>query len=272
MAMDSRARRSRRYKHRRTKTTYRRRMKGGAIDCEAEGFTLAIREATFGRDYPDAIVSHEDSETWTFEALVDISTRGLVGWYCKQAGLTSEECKAITSMPEVQILGAFFHRYKVFSEHIATTKGVLRRGLMPPAKRDWLYTKLSKHPDSTRSDAMKFVESYVLGNARHLEFQTVDVPIEQAIDRAQCLLWVIVKNKRLPDGFKMDPRIEERARNPILLKPISVGPVPSWPVPDLIRGVEVSPVLGIMTIANVIAKAETENRELREPPLTLGVY
>jgi hypothetical protein len=244
--------------------TYRKRT-GGAIDCEAEGFDLRIREAGFGREYPTAIVSHEESEGWSYEQLVDISTRGLVGWYCKQAKLTPSECGEITSIPEVQILGAFFHRYKVFSEHIARTKNALiknLKGRVGPPLETVLERLYAKFTDTEKRD-YDFVGTYLPTGENFEKFRTMDIPIERTIDRVQCLLWVIVKNKGLPDGFVMDEKIKKRAMEPIILK---------QGINDYPYSIKMTPYAPIVVekIAKLIRIVETDFTELDD--VTFGVY
>jgi hypothetical protein len=48
--------------------------------------------------------------------------------------------------------------------------------------------------------------------------------IEIAINMTQCMVWHIVKNKGLPADFKMDPRIESLAKEPVLLNTYSLAP------------------------------------------------
>jgi hypothetical protein len=198
-----------------------KKIKGGALNCDAERFTMEIREATFGRDYPNAIVSHEDSETWDFDKLVDISNRGLVDWYCKKAKLSPDESIRIKEMPEIQYLGAFFHRYKVFSEHIAFTEAKLRRGadsFIEPSSARKLKEKANKvNIQNQIVKALVFIETYVKGGKQYNDFFGSTMIIETVIDRVQCLLWSIVKNKKLPEGFYMDEKIIQRAKEPIIL-------------------------------------------------------
>ena len=255
----------------RKKRQSRKAKKGGGINCEAEGFTMNIREATFGQAYPHAIVSHDDSEKWTYDELVDISTRGLVGWYCKQAKLTPEECNTVTSLQEVQELGAFFHRYKVFSEHISKAK----RKLLPnkifqsEESKATKIRKLTEKPDFGMNKeilrCLEIIEPFLKGNPKYEEFLTADIPIEMAIDRVQCLLWVIVKNKGLPEGFVMDERISKRAREPIILgNPFDFGAA-------LLMAPAI-PLHAILQVGHLIERVLLDNAELSSPELTFGLY
>jgi hypothetical protein len=244
---------------------------GGALNCDKEGFNVHMREATMGRNYRNAIVDHTNSEQWPFEQLVDISTRGLVGWYCKQANLTVAECAIITGMPEVQILGAFFHRYKVFIEHIDKAKKALKQGLAGilffPKKRDQFILRAvqsGKNDDIKLVNDLLTVEQYLPGGEKYEDFLTADLPIENAIERVQCLLWVIVKNKKLPDGFVMDKRIEARAKTPIILMKGRTNfgsnlasKMAQWSISQLAKLIEI---------------VETDKLELGNLNLTFGVY
>jgi len=257
----------------RKKRQSRKAKRGGAINCETEGFNMRIRQATYGHDYPDAIVSHENSEQWTFEQLVDISTRGLVGWYCKQANLTPEECKAVTSIPEVQELGAFFHRYKVFSEHIRQAKWkLLPNAIFKSAEsKAFLIAKTTANPNGGFNKEfiryIEVIEPFFKGNPGYEDFRFADIPIEMAIDRVQCLLWVIVKNKGLPEGFIMDERISKRAHEPIIL-----CKSPQGISMDFTYAASLSPIVSVVTVGHLIERVLLDNSELSQPEVTFGVY
>jgi hypothetical protein len=188
---------------------------GGSLNCEAEGFNKDKREASFGRNYHNAIVSHNNSERWSYEKLVDISTRGLVNWYCKRAKLDTEECTNVKNLDAVKILGAFYHRYKVYSEHISRARNFLRNYKKMIFNFDKFLQRVVKDVKNSANEKHKklyndfiFVEPYLKGNEKYEDFLAMDLYIESAIDKVQCLLWVIVKKGELPDGFIMDERIK----------------------------------------------------------------
>ena len=250
------------------------------INCEKEGFNIEIRNATFGQEYPLSIVSHDNSEKWPYKRLVDTSTHGMVGWYCKQAKLTSDECQMVTSIPEVQILGAFFHRYKVFIEHIGEAKNII--------DDSELFTFIEQNPkinqirsrnnpcDKCFIRSLDIIKLYIKGGSEYEKFKTADLPIQQAIDRIQCLLWIIVKNKKLPDEFIMDERIKRRAENPILLY---------TPIIDECRDCEIVKFdfthvcllrkvrfyMFIIQLANLINIVNKDNIELGDPEVSFGL-
>jgi len=252
----------------------RHRKTGGGLNCKAEGFTDEIAEATFGAAYRNAIVNHNNSEKWPYERLVDISTRGIVRWYCEQAGLTPEECTRITSMPEVQILGAFFHRYKVFSEHIGKTKTKLSiNGLFGSQdKYDGLLNKivrgLAEGKNPAHFEALSESFGVVIGcfsETAHVDLMRACALIEKTIDKVQCLLWVIVKNKGLPQGFVMDARIKKFAETPIILGKDDF--------PDIVGlGMPVQPAPAILLMGPLIKTVFDHQEILENPPVTFGVY
>jgi len=259
-------------RHRRK--TRKTRKIGGAINCEDEGFTPKIREATLGRAYPDFIVDHVIGEQEPYDKLVYISTRGLVRWYCEQAALTDPECERITSMKEVQVLGAFFHRYKVFLEHIETAKTILSSPtLFVEGNRvsDSVMKSL-KGPSTPKKVLIKecwdFIDKARWGQPLYGDFQASDLRIQQTIDRVQCLLWVIVKHKKLPDGFVMDKRITERAVQPIELLDTRYQ---FQSVSATLQSDNTPFITSIIQLGNLIKKVIIDAAEL-DPVPTVGVY
>jgi len=264
------------------KTTRRHRRKprktrkvGGAIDCEEEGFTKEIQEATLGDAYRDFIVNHDIGEQESYEKLVFTSTGGLVGWYCLQANLTVPESKQITSMEEVQVLGAFFHRYKVFLEHVQTAKTILSsETLFVEGNRvSDSVMKAIKGPSTPKKELIKecweFIKKNCFGSPLYEEFLAADLVIQQTIVRVQCLLWVIVKHKKLPDGFVMDKKIKDRAIQPILLLD---APYQFQTILPILQSND-RPVIPsiIIQLGNIIKKIIIDAAHL-DPVPTFGVY
>jgi len=258
------------------KTARRRRRKtrkvGGAIDCEKMGFTQYIREATLGNEYNNSIADHDIGEQTPYNELVDISTNGLVGWYCKQAKLAREECKRITSMEEVQELGAFFHRYKVFLEHFGAAVEILKTpGLFDSdgriAKSVMQYIKKWPDKQSVVSEPWEFIKKHCIGGSEFGNFSASDANLQITIDRVQCLLWVIVQNKGLPDGFVMDKGIRERARTPIKLLDI---PYQFTTISSILKSNQ-SPIHAVIQLGNLIKIIIIDAIELNPAP-TFGVY
>ena len=240
---------------------------GGDLNCDAEGFNKNIREASLGANYYNALVSHSNSEKWPYEKLVDISTRGLVNWYCKRAKLDTDQCSNVKNMDDVKILGAFFHRYKVYSEHIDRARNFLRNYKKIIFNFNNFNKFLLKIAESNKNSDKKlisdftFVEPYLKGNEKYEDFLSMDLYIESAIDKVQCLLWVIVKKGELHDGFIMDERIKERALEPIKLTSQEKFLEPFYPLDE-----------GFSSLAKLIKAVEKDNNELSIPPLTFGVF
>ena len=248
---------------------------GGVINCEGEGFTQYIREASLGKNYSNAIADHDIGEQTPYEELVSISTRGLVGWYCSQAKLMPEECKQITSMEEVQELGAFFHRYKIFLEHIGTAREVLKMpGLFDPGSRIATIVEqyIRKRPPTNKQkfvgERWDFINRRYIGQPEYEDFLASDTTLQTIIERIQCLLWVIVKNKGLPYGFIMDKRIKDRARTPIKLLDM---PYKFTDIPYILQSNDKPPINSVIQLGNLIEKIIIDNAEL-DPIPTFGIY
>ena len=248
---------------------------GGTKYCQAVGFNEELREATLGTAYPTAIVNHFEGERDTYEKLVDISTRGMVGWYCKQANLTPEECKIITDMPEVQILGAFYHRYKVFIEHFNETMNKLK-------DEDNFISKLNFQKKGEQQmnnilisyeKALPLLKTYLKNTpeSKYAEFSDVSRLLNLVVDNVQCLLWVIIKNKKLPDGFIMDERIKNRAYDVIK---INNNNLISYSVllSTMKQYLDKRPVAAILSIKKFIELVEKDNIELSNPIVTFNVF
>jgi len=263
-------RKTRRHRRKPRKT----RKVGGAIDCEEEGFTKEIREATLGDAYRDFIVNHDIGEQEPYDKLVYISTRGLVKWYCLQAKLTDPECEQITSMKEVKVLGAFFHRYKVFLEHVQTAKTILSSETLfvEGSRVSDSVMKAIKGPSTPKKELIKecweFIKKRCFGSPLYEEFLGSDLAIQQTIDRVQCLLWVIVKHKKLPDGFIMDQRIKDRAIQPILLLDT---PYQFQTILSRLQSNDTPVIPSIIQLGNIIKKIIIDVAHL-DPVPTFGVY
>jgi hypothetical protein len=100
---------------------------------------------------------------------------------------------------------------------------------------------------------MTKLKDYVKGGGKQDSFLAMDMPIEVAIDRAQCLLWYIIKHRGvLPDGFVMDARISGKARTALANLPFDLKSIGS--------------------VLNAIPVLEKESTDLRDPPVTFGVF
>lgn len=203
------------YKYKYLKNTLIDNKTGGVINCISEGFNEYIREATLGKEYSHSIVDHENGEQDSYEHLVKISTDGLVDWYCKQAKLTEGESTYVKNLEEVKILGAFFHRYKVFLEHIGKYINLLQDGKKEELIKifEEYIEKISPKYKQKSEEQFKTIKSEIENIIDYYLY------IEKFIDRVQCLLWTIIKNKKLPDDFIMDNKIKKLAENSIEIVP-----------------------------------------------------
>lgn len=195
----------------------------GGLSCEAEGFNLNIRKASLGSNYPklkfEVGAIHADGEKRSFENLVDFSQRGLFDWYARKAGLTEEDYLEICQIPELNILGAFFHRYKIVSENISLIRRILKKGpkefFTIASEKTW--ASFLENPKIKSKNLPWKPNAIFLSELDNEKFFAIDIPIETIIDKVQCLIWIIIKNKSLPSGFIMNKLIEEKAKTPILI-------------------------------------------------------
>lgn len=254
------------------------RKRGGAVtpatklNCDAEGFNYNMRLASLGREYKEAVGHiHFDGERWPYENLVAFTIGGrIIDWYVdqlKRKGLefTPEDIQRIKENNDLQILGAFFHRYKIVAEKASIVRSNIAKGLgeffpkYSAYKGKNSYEKLLAEKDTFPKPLPKPVLESLPVFLHHISINTTssDLPIEIAIDRAQCLMYYIVKHKGvLPPGFQMDPRIERRARSPVLID----GDL------DAFAAVKLAPTL------KWLAFLEETSKELSDPLVTFGVF
>lgn len=268
-------------KTRKTRKTRPARKRGGGaantkVNCEAEGFNNSMKQASLGSQYRERVGHiHLDAERWSFDALVEFTLEGrMVDWYIQQlrgSGIvfTDEDIAKIKNKPELRILGAFFHRYKVVAERLAVARANLNGGvssfLIAERFKEWKgknsYQKLLNSAQKLAPPLRKKLEELAKFLKENKDFEAYDLPIEFAIDRAQCLMFYIVKHKgELPPGFIMDPRIEERAQTPVEIMN-GESDLKSPLVPNKVDS----------TIA-WLSFAKAEHDVLREPLVTFGVF
>ena len=270
--------RTRQSKQRSRKTFKRKskrffRMKGGELlDCAKEGFDYDMRKAGLGAGYNVYTGEiHDDGEEWDYEKLQHFTMNGIVGWWInhlKSTGVTftDDEIKRIKENDILAILGAFFHRYKIVAERFSQLRRVLNKGVVEILIKQKNYTGLNSFKKYGNSEDEKtkpakanmkkigsFVETFGLA---------ADLPIESAIDKAQCIMFYIIKHKgAVPSGFEMDKRIEERAKTPIKING-------DWKKNQLTQfgGVKLE---AVVKWTDFFEKA---NKELSSPPVTFGVF
>ena len=250
-----------------------RRGGGGKVNCEAEGMNVRMREAAFGEGYSVAVGPiHADGERWSFERLVEFSFRGIVEWYCKQR---KTDLRIVRAIPELAVLGAFFHRFKVVDEAFWAVEARLGRAhegrsffaVLPEPMRTRVYTKqwaAAPSPD------VKKIQAVLATEASRNAFLMLRLPINIALDRTQCLLYYVCKHEELPDGFRMDPRIERWARTPIAISlPDGRGKVQRLLDKEDLQSP--SPQIALSAVAQWITVFETVAADLM-PEVTFGVF
>jgi len=225
-----------RYKrHRRRHRT--RRHRGGALDCKDFLSNDKLMAATYGREYyklhargKQSGQLHSTGERQEFETLDEFSKYGIMEWYSKQLEKKEEVWERVTNMEEVKILGVFFHRFKIVLEKLLKMLKCMKLGklfftpsglpLSPIATKraiDKFDAILAREESKSvyRND-IKEMFSDMLQGRRDLNTITQTMyKIEDAMNKVQCLLYQIMKNEALPDGFVMDKRIAQLARTPI---------------------------------------------------------
>lgn len=250
-----------------------RRKRGGGMNCDAEGFTYNMKYASFGSEYNKPVGHiHSDGERWSFENLVQFTMDGrIIDWYIKKLKeqgneFTEEEIQQIKSNEDLQILGAFFHRYKIVAERYNTIEANLNKGvaaffpmISTNTGRDSFATVLAKGKTKGGKEMIEFVKKNLAKLAKYSsdEYINGNFVIEGALDKTQCLLYFIVKHKgNVPAGFRMDDRIKRRAYEKILIDgdvnghmATKIDPIGKWL--DFLQ--------------------ETSN-ELNDPPVTFDVF
>ena len=241
---------------RKQRKSRRRKQRGGNLDCEKEGFTREMREAGFGVGYGiQTGIIHGDGETWTYDRLKDFSYRGMVKWWSDKLGNSEDDYRQLEVNETLAILGAFYHRYKIVAEQYNKANANLQAGLKRfiPSASSASY----KEPPARLAPQIKSLLP------RLDAYATSEVPIylhmEQAIDRAQCIMFYIVKHKgKLPPGFEMDPRIEARAREEIRINKI----------PGILENPTAMAIEPTLKWLDFVKK---EYEELGSPPVTFKV-
>jgi hypothetical protein len=235
------------------------------LNCDREGFDLKMRLASGGLEYEKRVGHiHMDGEQWSYNTLVDFAIDGrIIDWYIKELReqgirFTDQEIGRIKSNETLQILSAFFHRYKIVAERLALAKDLFNRSIpvLPP---------------SVRNNQKKLLQEFAVKKINGMGVQEWDFPIEIAIDRAQCLMFYIVKHKgKPPHGFVMDERIRVRALHPIflvwhLLDDGYLGGDRNLP-PEELMPKRMNALLDWLWLL------ENEYRQLSDPPVTFGVF
>ena len=263
------------------------------FNCEAEGFDDKMKQASGGLEYQKrADFIHMNGEQWSYDKLVDFAIDGrIIDWYIKklkEQGIrfTNQDEGRVKSNPTVQLLAAFYHRYKIVAERLILARDLFDSGvgaLLPflnkKTKGKNSYNNLIKnkaikpnlYPMEKIMRLADFAAKKIRINEINTEIETWDFPIETAIDRAQCLMFYIVKHKgELPPGFVMDDRIMKRAYNPIVLNWHLLDEGYMGPYKDIPP--EKRAEMRLDVLIQWLSFLESEAKELGVPPVTFGVF
>jgi hypothetical protein len=187
-----------------------------------------MRLAALGHGYAiNVSIIHHDGETWPYERLVDFSFDGLFDWYARTLGLPKEQLGTLRdTIPELSILGAFFHRFKIVLENLNTMMGLLNGGVQALLPAYTTYKGFASfgaiHANlQTGKLVRRFPPHFraLFERVSHIEslddFAARQLAIEMAVDRTQCVLFYILKYGSLPPNFRMDERVDTLAKTPI---------------------------------------------------------
>ena len=215
-----------------------------------------MRNAGFGAAYGiQTGVIHGDGERWSYDRLKEFSYRGIVKWWSDKLGHTEEEYKQLEGNETLAILGAFYHRYKIVAEQYNKAHANLQAGLkrfIPSASS----ASYKEQPPKLAPKAKLLVDKL---DAYATSEIPIYLPMEQAIDRAQCIMFYIVKHKgKLPPRFEMDPRIETRAREEVRIN-------------DRPGILETSFAIALEPTVKWLDFVKKEYEELGSPPVTFKV-
>ncbi len=223
----------RRDKRRRQRKT-RRRQCGGVLDCKAFLNNDDLMAATYGEDYIALKARgkttgelHSTGERKDFETLNEFSKYGIMEWYSRQLEKKPDLWEKVTDMNEVKTLGVFFHRFKIVLEKLQVMLNCLIMGNhfftpdvgapFPAVAIDRIEKAFERNLSREESrynypNEIKQMFSDILHETRDIEFiQKIIYKIEDAMNKVQCLMYQIMKDESLPDGFEMDERIERLA-------------------------------------------------------------
>lgn len=164
-------------------------------------FTLDMRIASLGREYSNwnilPISLHEEGETWSLERLVSASNTGIVEWYCKKLGLSTQEYVKLSENLNIQIIGAFYHRMKIILENIEKIFRFFAGKKIYNLFDINIVNKLLDKPNFKISNPKEYelcikIKEYEL---KQEEITNKYLNIERVTDLSQLTLFTIIKNK-----------------------------------------------------------------------------
>lgn len=234
-----------------------------------------MQYAAFGQGYKQTVGHiHYNADNWSFDRLVDFAMKGrIIDWYImklQRQGIefSEEDIARIKGNTDLQILSAYFHRYKIAEERIHKAKQILWEGVgtFLPRFSKWRspssYQAILNDPTVQLIPRIKPVIQELGDFALKLQERSLDTPLQIALTNTQCLMFYIVKHKgQLPPGFVMDERIRQGAYTPLNIGRNSSN-LNSSLAPSATK---IDPVLNWMRFL------EINYRELQDPQVTYGV-
>jgi hypothetical protein len=215
----------------------RRRQRGGAVDCDSIGFTDEIMQASLGRNYPELVKKypgdplrtlHDRGQMIDFETLASYGKYGIMEWYARKAGIPAEDWDRLTNLYEVKILMAFFNRMKIVLENInilfnvLTTSDDIISFIVIPRSVDAMRRKVKNFEGfKSHMNKMKLDIDYETLNEIYSakdRYLMYILQLDKIINKIQCIMWYVMKFKKLPDDFSMYKSIEDFAKTPIFIE------------------------------------------------------
>ncbi len=183
--------------------------------------------------------------------------------------------RSVKIFDTLDILGAFYHRYKIVIERFTAAmenvnkgvKGFFKdqlesgkygyKGDMKPYEGTDSFETCSTDENFPEEIRAKFK---IIAEMLKNDITSKDFPIQIALDRSQCLMFLIVKKVALPKCFEMDPRIVRLAKTIVQI---------GWGRSSLEEGV--GKIKLDITVA-WLQFIQTKYNELNDPPVTFNVF
>ena len=136
--------------------------------------------------------------------------------------------KGVEIFDTLDTLGAFYHRYKIVLERFGEAIDNLNKGVKGFFQKDLESGKYGFNGDMTPYEGTDSYERFstdehfpetirtsfkVLADMVKDDILSKDFPIQIAIDRTQCVMFLIVKKAAIPKCFVMDKRIASLAKS-----------------------------------------------------------
>ena len=175
----------------------------------------------------------------------------------------------------LDVLGAFYHRYKIVIERFLAAmenvsggvKGFFKsqlesgmygyKGDMKPYEGTASFETCSTDENFPEEIRTKFK---VIAEMLKNDIASKDFPIQIALDRSQCLMFLIVKKVKLPKCFEMDPRIVRLAKTIVQI---------GWGRSSL---EEAAGAIKLDMTVGWLQFIQSKYDELNDPPVTFNMF